>query len=146
MTASPPPDVSLSRWPWWRRWFGTRSERSAARYLIRKSYRIIARNVADQGGELDLIALDPRTQELVIVEVRSTSSTEIQRPIDSVNAVKQKRLTEAAYRYLARYRLLGTINVRFDVLAMSWPQNARNPTIVHIPNAFEAVGRHQMWH
>ncbi len=58
--------------PWWRRWFGTRSERAAARFLRRLGYRILARNYTCSHGELDLIALDGRC--IVFVEVRSTPS------------------------------------------------------------------------
>ena len=41
-------------------------------------------------------------------------------------------------------RLLGQ-NVRFDVLAVSWPPDAREPAYLHIPHAFEATGRFQMF-
>lgn len=97
---TPSPSVSLSRWPWWRRWFGNRSERAAAKFLARSGLRILARNVADPQGELDLIAFDQSTGELVIVEVRSTASPDLHRPLDSVNFTKQKKLTEATLRYL----------------------------------------------
>lgn len=146
MSLTPPPPVSFSRWPWWRRWFGDRSERAAAKFLAGTGLRILARNVADPQGELDLIAWDRGTQELVIVEVRSTASPDLHRPLDSVNYTKQKRLTEAALRFLARRRLLGTTKVRFDVLAVSWPPTAGEPVCHHVRHAFEAVGRHQMWH
>lgn len=145
MPASPPPTVSLTRWPWWRRWFGARSERAAARYLSRIGLKIIARNVADSLGEIDLIALDRATLEIVIVEVRSTASSDLHRPLDSVNFAKQRQLTDAACRYLQRKRLLGQMNVRFDVLAICWPTEAATPIIHHVPNAFAAVGRFQFW-
>jgi putative endonuclease len=34
---------------------------------------------------------------------------------------------------------------RFDVLAISWPPQKREPVIVHYRQAFEAVGRFQMY-
>ena len=34
---------------------------------------------------------------------------------------------------------------RFDVVAITWPKEARRPTIDHRQNAFEAVGRGQMF-
>jgi putative endonuclease len=61
-----------------------------------------------------------------------------------VNYPKQRRLTEATVRFLSRRGLLGT-NVRFDVLAIGWPPEAREPTILHIPHAFEATGRFQFF-
>ena len=142
--SSPEPRRSegqFSRWPWWRRWFGRRSERAAARFLRKLGYRILAANVADPAGELDLIALDGQT--IVIVEVRSTASTNLERTTASVDLQKQRQITNAAVRFLARKRLLEGVSVRFDVLILSWPPSAREPVVHHYQNAFEAVGRFQ---
>ena len=136
-------EVSFSRWPWWRRWFGLRSERAAARFLRRMGYRIIAANVADPTGEIDLIAIDGQT--LVVVEVRSTASDDLERTAASVDLRKQRKITDAAVRFLARKRLLENVAVRFDVLVLSWPPTASEPTVRHILHAFEAVGRFQMF-
>src|SRR5688572_8954786 len=103
----------LARWPVWRRWFGTRSERAAARSLRRLGYRILARNVTLPPGELDLVALDGRT--IVFVEVRSTEGGDVERPAASVDAVKQRKLTDLALAFLRRHRLLGH-PARFDVV------------------------------
>ena len=135
------PDRSPRR-PWWRRWFGTRSERAAARFLRHLGYRILVRNYTCPPGELDLVALDGQT--LVFVEVRSTEQPDDERPAVSVDALKQRKLTEAAVHFLTRHRLLGRPG-RFDVLTVTWPTGARRPTVRHYPNAFEAVGRWQMY-
>jgi putative endonuclease len=134
--------LGLTRWPVWRRWFGTRSERAAARFLRTLGYRVLARNVNLPTGELDLVALDGRT--LVFVEVRSTAHGDTARPTESVDAVKQRKLTVAALTFLQQHRLLDH-PARFDVVAISWPANRREPTVVHFPNAFEPVGRFQMY-
>jgi len=136
----PPP--SPARQPWWRRWFGTRSERAAARYLRRQGMRILARNVTTPHGELDLVALDAGC--VVFVEVRSTGGDDTTRPAESVDALKQRRLTEAALDYLRRHRLL-EYPARFDVLALAWPAGQREPLVTHYRHAFEAVGRGQMY-
>jgi len=138
----PDPPAEFGRRPFWRRWFGQRSERAAARYLRKLGYRVLAANVADRGGEIDLLALDGRT--LVVVEVRSRSVADPQVSADSVNYPKQRKLTEAAVRFLARRGLLG-VNLRFDVLAIAWPPDAREPTVMHVRHAFEAVGKFQMF-
>lgn len=127
--------------PWWRRWFGTRSERAAARHLRRLGYRVVARNYACALGELDLVAVDGTC--LVFVEVRSTADRDVARPAASVDAAKQRRLTDLALHFLAKHHLLDR-PARFDVLALSWPDGAREPRIEHYQNAFEAVGRFQM--
>jgi putative endonuclease len=129
--------------PWWRRWFGTRSERAAARFLRRQGYRILARNYTCPHGELDLIALDGRC--IVFVEVRSTGSDDLERPAASVDEAKQRRLTNLALYYLQEHRLLDC-TARFDVLALSWPAERREPRIIHHRQAFEAVGRFQTYH
>jgi putative endonuclease len=126
--------------PWFRRWFGDRSERAADRFLRRLGYRVVARNYTCKLGELDRVALDGGV--LVFVEVRSTEGPDIDRPAASVDSVKQRRLTDLALHFLSEKRLLGR-PARFDVLAVSWPPNQREPTILHYANAFEAVGRFQ---
>lgn len=136
------PPESLAKKPWWRRWFGTRSERAAGKFLRRQGYRILARNFSCPLGELDLVALDGDC--IVFVEVRSTGTQDATRPAASVDLAKQRRLTDLALHFLQRRRLLGR-SARFDVLAMSWPADRREPVITHHRQAFEAVGRFQMY-
>ncbi len=130
------------RKPWWRRWFGSRSERAAARYLRSAGFRIVARNVFTPAGEIDLVALDGTV--VVFVEVRSTESADTSRPAASVDDRKQRRLTDAALDFLRRRRLLDH-PARFDVLILAWPAGQREPVIEHHRQAFEAVGRWQMY-
>src|SRR5689334_20908411 len=96
--------VSPARRPWWRRWFGSRSERAAERFLKRLGYRIVARNYTCPQGELDLVALDRDC--LVFVEVRSTGNENTERTSASVDIAKQRRLTNLALHFLQKRRLL----------------------------------------
>ena len=140
----PPTGPGFRRWPWWRRWFGQRSERYAAKYLrATLRHRVLAANVADAAGELDLIALDPDGVTLVVVEVRSVSAGDPARAAASVDFVKQRRVAETALRFLKRRRLLDH-PVRFDVLAIAWPPG-RTPVVAYHPNAFEPPGRFQFY-
>lgn len=144
--ADKPPEGGLSRWRWWKRWFGRRGERAAAKFLRKLGYRLLASNVSDRDGELDILALDGDT--LVIVEVRSTSSDHpdaIEETAASVGLRKQRKITGATARFLARRRLLGKIAVRYDVLVVAWPERAREPAFRHIPHAFESTGRFQFF-
>ena len=134
--------LGITRWPVFRRWFGGRSERAAARFLRRLGYRILARNVRVPGGELDLIALDRRI--IVFAEVRSTAGESLERPKLSIDAAKQRTLTHAALTFLSRHHLLDH-PARFDVLIVGWPADHRRPHVIHYPNAFEPVGRFQMY-
>ncbi len=136
------PAEGFQAWRFWRRWFGQRSETTAAKYLRKLGWRIVARNVSDTRGEIDLLALDGK--KLVAVEVRSTAGSDPLKPAASVDLRKQRKLTGAVLRFLARRKLLG-MTVRFDVLAIAWPPEAKTPEILHIRAAFEATGQHQMW-
>jgi putative endonuclease len=130
------------RKPWWRRWLGSRSERAAARFLRSQGWSILRRNYSCPHGEIDLIALDGPC--VVFVEVRSTGSQDEQRPATSVDQIKQRRLTKLALHFLQQYRLLDQA-ARFDVLTVVWPPCCREPVITHYRQAFEAVGRFQMY-
>lgn len=135
-------ESDFKNWAFWRRWFGARSEKAAAAFLRRLGWTILGTNQADRQGEIDLLALDGST--LVIVEVRSTSGIDPHTAAASVDARKQKRLTAAALRFLTRRKLLG-INLRYDILALAWPVEQREPTILHIRHAFEPTDRFQMF-
>jgi putative endonuclease len=139
--AAPDSGAGFTRFPWWRKWFGQRSERTAARFLRRLGYRILGRNLADPRGEIDLLALDGAT--IVVVEVRSSESADMEKVAASVNTEKQRRITNATLRFLHR-RKLRDVAVRFDVLVICWPPGQREPAIRHYRNAFEATGRFQM--
>lgn len=130
------------RVPWWRRLFGNRSENAAARFLRRQGFRVLQRNWTCSHGELDLVAMEGDC--IVFVEVRSTESSDVQGPAESVDQRKQTRLTQLALHYLSQNRLLNQ-PARFDVLLISWPQGQRQPRIVHHRQAFDAVGRHQIY-
>jgi putative endonuclease len=127
---------SLTALPWWRRWFGNRSERAAAAFLRRLGYRILQHNFSCNLGEIDLIALDGSC--IVFVEVRSTEAADTLVPALSVDRRKQQKLTRLAQYYLKAKRLTDRA-ARFDVLAISWPVHEAEPRIVHYLNAFEAV-------
>ena len=141
-SAEPTTGSGFTRWPWWRKWFGSRSERTAARFLRKLGYRILASNLSDQLGEIDLLALDGET--IVVVEVRSSESKDFETLALTVDGEKQRRLTNATLRFLQRRKLLN-VAVRFDVLAICWPPEECKPAIRHYVNAFEATGRFQMY-
>src|SRR5450432_2167141 len=126
------------RKPWWRRWFGNRSERAAGRYLRRQGLRIVARNYFTPFGEIDLIAVEAGC--IVFVEIRSTQSDDPSAPAESVDQLKQTKITRSALDFLRRRGLMER-PARFDVLILSWPEGRREPRIDHYRHAFEAVGR-----
>ena len=116
---------------------GRRGENAAARYLASLGYVIVARGHRDHIGEIDLVAVDGRT--VVFIEVKTRTSQDAGHPADAVDGAKQQRLTRLALSYMKRHDLL-ECSTRFDVVAVTWPDNGRRPMIEHFISAFEAVG------
>ena len=118
---------------------GREGELAAAAYLQRKGIRILARNFHCRTGEIDLIARDGDT--LVFVEVKTRREGV---PAEAVTPAKERSLTLAAMTFLRRYEAL-EVRSRFDIIAIVWPDSSKKPNIEHLVNAFESVGRGQMF-
>jgi putative endonuclease len=116
---------------------GRRGEAAAERYLKKLGYIIVARGHRDNIGELDLVAVDGRT--VVFIEVKTRTSHDAGHPADAVDENKQERLTRLALSYMKRHDLL-ECRARFDVVAVTWPDDRTPPSIEHFPNAFEPTG------
>lgn len=121
---------------------GYRGERAAERFLKRKRYIIVGRQVRHTFGEIDLIAVDGRT--VVFVEVKTRQTDQLGHPAEAVDPKKQARITRAASAYLKRNHLLDC-SVRFDVVTIVWPAKSKKPMIEHFENAFEPVGKYQLF-
>ena len=121
---------------------GQRGEQAAARFLERQGYTIVGRSARDKTGELDIVAVEDRT--IVFVEVKTRTSDIAGHPADAVDTEKQQRLTRLALRYLKRHDLLEQ-RWRFDIVAVTWPENHRHPRIEHLQNAFESSDSGQMF-
>ncbi|MEM7454971.1 MAG: YraN family protein [Planctomycetota bacterium] len=121
---------------------GARGEREAERYLLRLGYIIVASSYSDKNGELDLIAVDGET--IVFVEVKTRRSDFAGEPAEAVDEQKQRRITTTATRFL-KWKGLTEYSSRFDVIAVTWPDDHKPPEIVHYQDAFEATGRFQMF-
>ena len=101
--------------------------------------RLIVRGYRTAQGEVDLIVRDG--EGLVFVEVKARRRG---RPAEAVTLEKQRRLTLAALHFLKRHGLLD-LPCRFDVVTLVWPDDRAAPTIEHIRDAFEAVGKWQLY-
>ncbi|WP_165229970.1 YraN family protein [Aquisphaera insulae] len=123
----------------WNRVFGDRGEKEAARFLRRRGMKILVRGYRTDHGEIDLVALDGDI--IVFVEVKSRRTGT---PAEAVTPEKERRITLAALHFLKKHGLLEQRS-RFDIVAIVWPEGNRPPRIDHIPNAFEARGRGQMF-
>jgi putative endonuclease len=125
-----------------RKSLGRRGEAAAAKHLKKQGYKIVARGDRLPGGELDLVAVDGRT--VVFVEVKTRQSDQMGLPVEAVDGAKQRRLTRLAVTFLKRHNLLG-YPARFDVVALTWPDDCRRPAIEHVKNAFDAEGKWEFY-
>ena len=94
---------------------GKWGEDLACAYLKKQNYTIIERNFSCYQGEIDIIAKDHVTDELVFIEVKTRTNLEYGYPIDSVTKSKQKHLYRACCYYLYRHDIYNTF-IRVDVI------------------------------
>lgn len=118
---------------------GRKGEETAARFLARCGWKIIARNVRAGHGEIDLVAEDGET--LVFVEVKTGSTAAFGRPEEWVTPAKQRALVRAALRYLAEQGLADR-PCRFDVVAVE--RRGASITVRHWKDAFRPEGTDQV--
>lgn len=118
-----------------RRFFGQEGEAEAERYLRRKGYRIVARNLRSSLGELDLVAEDGRT--LVFVEVKARRSGQFGGAIHAVHRQKQRKIIRLAAQFLAQRHWMDR-SCRFDVVLLE-PTTSAMLKVEHIQNAFEVA-------
>ena len=81
---------------------GRKAEDFAANYLLSRGWTILARNVKNSHGELDIVAVDPDSgpDELVVVEVRARSDPKTQGPLESIGTRKLRALVRSSQEYM----------------------------------------------
>lgn len=113
---------------------GNYAEKMACRYLKKHSYKIIKRNFACNTGEIDIIAYDKISSELVFIEVRYRKEG-LESAICSVNYPKRKRIMRASRYFLMLNDKYSEEFLRYDIIAASHDENNKF-IIEHIPDAF----------
>ena len=149
-------NVFLNRWRIWRlsrpyprrdgnESVGAYGERIASLFLERKGFIILERSYRIKSGEIDVIAVWER-RVVVFVEVKTwaMSRENIGGPSDAVDDAKQEKISKTALSYMKRHRLLESAG-RADVVEIVLGRIPNRPSIRHFENAFEAVGKFQMF-
>lgn len=113
---------------------GSVAEASACQYLQTQGLVLIKKNYRCFHGELDLIMRDKTT--LVFIEVRQRSRIDFGSAIESVNAIKIRKLIKAASHFLQQQDWLNRVDSRFDIVAIH-PMNGKMQ-IEWVKNAFLA--------
>jgi len=109
---------------------GRWGEQIAAEYLVKKGFKMLARNVRTPYGEIDLICL--RENHIVFVEVKTRTSLAFGYPEDSVTPRKQAHMLSAAEHYLQEHEI--DSDWQFDVIAVEGSPGGRPPHITHFEN------------
>jgi putative endonuclease len=96
---------------------GRFGEEKVARYLAERRYEILDRNWRCQSGEIDLIAKSP-AGTIVFIEVKTRMNNSFGHPLESIDSIKQGRLTRLARNWL-RVNKFGAREYRIDCVAVT---------------------------
>ncbi len=113
---------------------GVEAEKTAARYLQLKGYKILEYRYKTPVGEIDLIA---RKGDLIIfAEVKAHKNEE--QALYAVTEKSRRRIEAAAGHYISLHEEIAPLDMRFDVLIV--PQGAVNllgaVSVRHLDNAW----------
>ena len=109
---------------------GVKGEQIALQFLKNKDYKIIETNWRYEKDEVDIIAFD--RDELVIIEVKTRSTSYFGDPSEAVDTTKEKNMIRAAEAYLELNNL--DVDTRFDIISIVTNKSTTN--IEHIKDAF----------
>ena len=125
-----------------RRRLGNFGERTAARHLRRKGYKILECNYVGKWGEIDIIARKKNTYCFIEVKTRNihAGQTYEARPAAAVDSDKQRKLIRVANEYIRHIRKKDGDWMRMDIIEVYTNKNKKNKDevqkLVHIENAF----------
>ena len=94
---------------------GKLGEKIAEKYLIKNKYTIIEKNFYSRQGEIDIIAEEKNTKEIVFIEVKTRTNSKYGRPKDAVTINKRKHMYKTARYYLYKNKNNNQF-IRFDVI------------------------------
>ncbi|GFD78576.1 MULTISPECIES: YraN family protein [Tenacibaculum] len=109
---------------------GKKGEQLAIDYLVKNGYTIVEKNYYFQKAEVDIIA--QKKDVLVVIEVKTRSTSYFGNPQDFVNSKKIKLLVTAIDNYVNERGL--DVEIRFDIIAIIKQRNEF--VIEHIEDAF----------
>lgn len=117
-----------------KRSLGSNGEDIAVQFLSQKGFEIVERNYFHGHGEIDIIAIDPRDNYLVFVEVKTRYSLEYGNPVYAINKKKLSQIKKIAELYLAD-KNIQQCNCRFDVVTVLLI-DPNNPQVEHYENVY----------
>ncbi len=109
--------------------FGRRGEDRAAEHIEGLGWQVLARNWRRREGEADIVAYDPAADALVVVEVKSRSSTEYGSPLEAITYAKVRTLRHLAAIF-ARQSGMSARRLRVDAVGILW-RPGEEPELIH---------------
>ena len=94
---------------------GKRGENIAARFLFRKGYRIIGRNIRTFVGEIDIVVKKGPT--IIFVEIKTRKNLSFGPPYLAVTPKKQRKLIQCALCYL-KMKNINDAPWRIDIISI----------------------------
>ena len=111
---------------------GKRGEEIAYLQLLQQGYTIRERNWRFRKDEIDLIA--EKEGKIIVVEVKTRSSDEVEDPEEAVTMKKQRFLIRAADAYITENEI--RMETQFDVVTILLNLATGQFLMNHIPDAF----------
>lgn len=113
---------------------GQAAEAQAARWLVRRGWRILDRNARLGRGEIDIVAR--REDTLAFIEVKAHKARESS--LLAIHADKRARLLSAAQAWISRHPEAAALQCRFDLIILT-PRGPLAPArIEHMKDIFRA--------
>jgi putative endonuclease len=112
---------------------GDYGEIIAQKYLCKKNFFIIAKKFRNRSGEIDIIALDNSSQDIVFIEVKTRKNFKFGRPCESINTNKKNKIKKVALHFMSQSDFKNH-DFRFDAIEIIYNKNTLK--INHIKNAF----------
>ena len=109
---------------------GKKGELIARKFLEAKGFKILETNWRHEKDELDIIVKDD--DELVIIEVKTRSTSYFGDPSEAVGKAKEEFIIRAAEAYIEIHDL--NMDMRFDIISII--TNSNEEIIEHIKDAF----------
>jgi putative endonuclease len=109
---------------------GQQGEQMIESYLTKKGYKTLEKNYRKKTGEIDLIALSPKGDELVFIEVKTRKSSAYGNPEEAVDFRKLKKIEKTALFWLNENPAYN-LPWRIDVLALEMTEKIK---ITHLEN------------
>jgi putative endonuclease len=120
---------------------GQTGERVAINFLKECAYEILANNFkigfGRRLGEIDIIAREKNTQQIVFVEVKTRDFQKYQTtlPEENITYAKLKKLNKIAQFYL-RINHLQETSFRFDAISIWLNQENKKARVRHLKNIY----------